>query len=84
MRPHIHECCVKFDWRFVADLQQADGLELTLGKCAVCGANLVNLWSDDALDSQNYIIVDEEFVAQVTNLEGVALKQFLHEWLNAG
>jgi len=83
MRQNVQECCIKFDWRFVADLRHAEGFEFTLGKCATCGTNLVNLWSDLVLDSQNYIIVDDDFVTQVLRLEGADLKQFLRQWLNA-
>ena len=83
MTQNVQECCVKFDWRFIADLQHADGIEFTLGKCASCGANLVNLWSDAVQESQDYVIVDDDFVTRVMLLEGTDLKQFLREWLNA-
>ncbi len=79
----MHKCCNNLKWERISDLGHADGAEFTLGHCLSCGANLVHLWAVSTGGPGGYAVVDADFIKQVDELKGVALKNFMRGWLNA-
>ena len=76
-----NRCCRKQKWKYVSDASQAQGGEFTYGVCESCGADLIHIYH--AIGNASYIkVVSDEFVNEMQQREGKALKAFMGEWFD--
>ena len=75
-------CCPSATWVQAEDLGQAGGVELTLGRCSVCGRYWMHLWAMYSREPGYSALDDGTALALIEMAPGPARKRRLAEWLD--